>query len=47
MSVSNLQNNPFVQGESANDELVIDTLGFMVAISIAFDGVFRFGRIYK
>lgn len=31
MSVSNLQNNPFVQGESAIDELVIDTLGFMVA----------------
>ncbi|KAL6934806.1 uncharacterized protein HGUI_02874 [Hanseniaspora guilliermondii] len=31
MSVSNLQNNPFVQGDSSIDELVINSIGFMVA----------------
>lgn len=31
MSVSDLQNNPYVQGDSSIDELVIDSLGFMVA----------------
>lgn len=31
MSISDLQKNPYVQGDSSIDELVVDSLGFMVA----------------
>lgn len=31
MSISDLQNNPYSEGDSSIDELVINTLGFMVA----------------